>query len=421
MTRDAQLDHARGGRIFHGWWIVAASCIGLSTNPGQFAFGALGLFIIPLGNEFGWNRAQVSLALTFFTIALAVSLPVVGQFVDRYGSKRILIPSILVFGLLLACIPLLVSRLWHLLLIYTLIGSLAAGANALPYLRTIGAWFDRRRGLAYGIAMAGGGLGYAYVPPLVQHLVEQSGWRSGYYALAAIVLLVAMPLVWAVLRDSPAELNLHADGHASAAFAGRNFEEQGMNRGEAVRSPAFWKLVLVFLVLSLCLYGALAHFVPMLIDRGMPARRAALAASTVGMTIIASRAIIGYLIDRFFAPYVAIVCFLLSAFGFALLAAGAVDVAAFSAAMLIGLSIGAEIDLLAYLSSRYFGLRHFGSIYGLQFAAFLLGASAGPVMFGATFELTGAYTAVLAGCIGMLMLVVAITMTLPRFHRPSFL
>lgn len=419
MILDAKLEQAGGRRIFHGWWIVAASCIGQSTNPGQFAFGAFGLFIIPLGNEFGWNRAESSLALTLFTIALAVSLPVVGHFVDRYGSRRILIPSILIFGLLLACIPLLVSRLWHLLLLYTLIGSLAAGANALPYLRIIGAWFDRRRGLAYGIVMAGGGLGYAYVPPLVQYLVEQSGWRTGYYALAAIVLGVALPFVWGVLRDSPAELRMYADGCESPANARVAPGDEGLSRGQALKSPVFWKLFLVFAVLSLCLYGLLSHFVPLLMDRGMPAGRAALAVSVLGLTIVASRAIIGYLIDRFFAPHVGLACLFLSMFGFMLLAGGAIDAPAFAAAVLIGLSIGAEIDLLAYLTSRYFGLRFFGSIYGLQFTGFLLGASLGPIAFGLSFELSASYAAVLAGCIALMAFAACVMGVLPRYPRPQ--
>ena len=143
--------------IYYGWWIVVTAAVGMSTGPGQFAFGALGLFMIPLGEEFGWSRTEVSLALTCFTVALALSIPYIGKLVDQLGSRKILLPSFIVFALLLALIPVLANRLWILFVLFALIGSLGAGANALPYLRTISAWFDRRRALALGIAMGGSG------------------------------------------------------------------------------------------------------------------------------------------------------------------------------------------------------------------------------------------------------------------------
>ena len=133
-----------------------------------------------------------------------------------------------------------------------------------------------------------------------------------------------------------------------------------VNVRAALRRREFWLLWAMFCALSFSLYGLLPHFVPLLTDRGMRPADAAWAASSIGVTIIIARVIIGYLIDRFFAPRVALVFFLLSAAGIGLLAASDAPVAAFVAAILVGLSIGAEIDLLAYLSGRYFGLRHFG-------------------------------------------------------------
>lgn len=402
--------------MFYGWWIVLASSAGLSANPGQFAYGALGIFMIPLSNEFGWDRAHISLTLTIFTAALAVSLPIVGRLVDRHGSREVLLPSLVVFGLLLGVIPLAVSKLWHLWLIFLLIGSIGAGANALPYLRIIGAWFNRRRGLAYGLAMAGGGLGYTYVPPMLQYLNDHYGWRTGYYALSAIVIFVAIPLVWAVLRNEPRQVGMYADGDSvepgPAATGPPDFA-----LGDLLRSSTFWLLFTVFLVISLCMYGLLLHLVPMLIDRGMSSEGAALAASTLGGTIVVSRAFIGYLVDRFFAPRVAMVSIILSGAGLAMLAGGAVNGAAYFAAALAGLSIGAEIDLLAYLATRYFGLGSFGLTYGLLFTGFLLGTAVGPVAYGKTFDVAGSYAPVLAVCSVLMFVTAAVLLRLPRYVR----
>ena len=405
-------------RIYRGWWVVLASSAGISSNPGQFAFGAIGLFIIPLTQEFGWQRTEVSFALALFTMALAVSMPLVGRLVDRHGARMILIPSTLIFGLLLGSIPLFVSSLWHLWCIFLLIGTLAAGANALPYLRIIGAWFDRHRGLAFGVAMAGGGLGYTYVPPLVQYLIDHFEWRYGYYALAGIVLFVAVPLVVVVVREPSAGAGSPKDPGATAT-PGDDTHGTRISLDILLRSRIFWVLVTVFILLSVSVFGLLSHLVPMLIDRGMATDRAALVAATLGATIIVSRAVIGWLIDRYFAPTVATVCVILSAIGLGLLATGAIDRAAFMAALLVGLSIGAEIDLLAYLATRYFGLQSFGLVYGLLFSAFLIGSATGPVIYGAAFDATGSYVTVLGMCAVILVLTALVLQLLPAYDRPA--
>lgn len=401
VTRE---DKVPDGRIFYGWWVVAASIVGLSTGPAQFAFGSLGLFIIPLGDEFGWDRAQISLALFAFTVALAICLPIAGWLVDRLGSRRVLLPSILIVAVLLALLPLILSQIWHLFLIFALIGSLGAGANSLPYMLTISAWFDRKRGLAIGIAMAGSGLGYAYVPPLVQYINESLGWRAGFWVLAAITVCIALPLVYWWFRETPEELGLQADGddHTDIDIdtpptAGPK-TNMGIPRSDALRTKAFWLLFLVFCTLSFSLYGLLPHIVPMLSDRGLQPSTAALAASSIGVTIMVARVVVGYLIDRFFAPHVAMMFFLSSAVGLGILATGTAGPSVFLATVLVGLSIGAEIDLMAYLTTRYFGLRHFGEIYGLLFASLLIGTSFGPVTYGYVYESQGSYVWILALC-----------------------
>jgi MFS family permease len=154
----------------------------------------------------------------------------------------------------------------------------------------------------------------------------------------------------------------------------------------------------------------------MLLDRGMDSTNAALAASTVGITIIISRIGIGFLLDKFFAPRVGMVCFILSAIGMALLALGAVGPTAFLAAILIGFSIGAELDLLAYLVTRYFGLNSFGMVYGVLFAAFLGGVSTGPLAFGKLFDFYGSYVIILSTCFLMMVLTAVSMMFLPKYR-----
>lgn len=406
---------ATRGKFFYGWWIVLVCMLCISTGPGPFAFASFGLFVLPMTQEFGWNRAEISFSLTVMIAVTAFSLPFVGRYVDRVGSRRILLLSMLALAACLAAIPAFVSELWHFTLIYFLIGTLAAGTNSVPYMPVLSAWFFRHRGLAIGLAIAGIGLGYAYVPLLLHYMIDNHGWRSGYYALSAVVVLVAMPLVYFFLRESPAELGLKPDGIDDGTTPKATRKDIGLTVRETLRHREFWLLVFIFIVLSFLLNGMLAHLVPMLSDRGMSPAAAASVAAVEGATVFFSRIFIGYLIDRIFAPYVAMFFFSLSAVGMTMFALGAVDGYAFLAAVLIGLSLGAEVDLLAYLATRYFGLRSFGSIYGLLFAAILAGTATGPIVFGLGYEATGSYVSVLVFCVGVNVLAVLLTALLGKY------
>jgi MFS family permease len=129
----------------------------------------------------------------------------------------------------------------------------------------------------------------------------------------------------------------------------------------------------------------------MLSDRGISTEKAALASSALGIAFLFGRVISGYLLDRFFGPYVAVSFFVGAAFGLALLWIGAGGGAAFLGASLVGLGVGAEGDLMAYLTSRYFGLRFFGEIFGYIFAIFTLAGALGPLLMAIGFDRAGSY------------------------------
>ncbi len=402
-------------KIFYDWKIVGTSILCYSAAPGQFAIGILGVFVIPLQLEFGWSRADIFLSTSFLVLTQAIFTPFLGNLVDKYGSKKVMMPSLFAFGLLLGGIPLFVSDVAHLYLFYAIIGGLSGGAAAVPYLRLAAAWFVKRRGLAFGLIMSGGGLGYAYSPPLVQYMIDNYGWRSGYYVLAAIVILIVLPLIQGMIYDEPKDINLMPDGESVDVDELLQSDDDKVTLGELLKMPLFYQLFATFMFLTFCLYGLMSNLVPMLNDRGMDSGTAALAATTVGVTIIISRIVIGFLLDKFFAPRVGMICFILSAMGTAFLAFGAVGPAAFLAAIFFGFSVGAELDLLAYLITRYFGSSSFGMVYGILFAAFLGGVSIGPVVFGRLFDFYGSYVNIL-GISSCILVVTAISMLfLPKY------
>jgi len=248
--------------------------------------------------------------------------------------------------------------------------------------------FDRRRGLALGIGTAGVGLGVALMPQLAALLIDAFGWRLAYVGLAVAVLVVAFPPVAMFLRDPPGfarAQRLREPADTGAAVP-------GVAAGEALRSWLFWSLAIAFFLDVIAINGTLTHIVPLLTDRGVPRQIATAALSGTGFALIFGRVLSGWCLDRFWGPYVAIVFFVLPMIGIAILISGTGGFAPFLGAIACGLGIGAEIDLMAFFTSRYFGLRDYARLYGTMFGIFALGVGIGPALSGASFDRFHSYT-----------------------------
>jgi MFS family permease len=383
------------GRLFFGWWIVAVAAVGLSMGYGPIVSFTFGIFFKPLSQEFGWSRTHVSLAFSLSLFFLSLVLPVVGRLVDRFGARKVIVPSVLLFGLGLMAFSLLSEQLWQLYLLYMLLGLVGGGTAPVPYSNVLSHWFDRRRGLALGLAMIGLGLGTFLMPSLAQRLIETGGWRWAYRWIGLMVMGVAIPVVALFLKETPAMLGLLPDGEMVGSEGVSAKSQEGLSSQEARRTETFWIMVSAFFLLSASVHGCLIHLSPLLTDRGLSPQAAAWATSLLGGALLLGRVGAGYLLDHFFAMAVAAWFFCGAVLGFVLLWSGASGNLAFVAAFLVGLGMGAEGDIIAYLVSRYFGLRAFGEIYGYAFGAFTLGGVVGPLLMGIGFDRTGSYRTVL--------------------------
>jgi MFS family permease len=394
-------------------------CVAMGMGP--MNGGTLGLFMLPFQNEFGWSRTDVMISSTIVSVTVMTSFSFLGRLVDFVGASRpIILFSMFALAAMFAAIPTFVSQLWHLHLAMVLIGTLAMGTNSLPYLRLLSKWFNRQLGLAFGITMAGIGIGYTVAPLLVQFMIDNFSWRAGYYALSSALLFIGIPLVAMIVKESPAAMGLEVDGAVSSStLTGAVSKDVGLTVAEATRTRIFWILLSSAFLLSFSLYGTHAHIVPMLSDRGMSGSSAASVAAAMGFSMFIGRIGSGYLLDKFFAPPVAVVAFSLSVVGTLILLLGGTNTMAFVAAIMIGVAMGTEGDVIMYLTNRYFGLRAFGTLSGFCWTAILAGIASSPILYAIDFDTSGNYSRILT--IGLSFNIVAlILMATLRQRYPNW-
>jgi MFS family permease len=402
--------------VYYGWWNVAASFVGLSLSYAMFTVFAFGTFVGPLQAEFGWLRGPMSFALTIANISVVVASPLLGALVDRIGARRVMVVSIALLGVGVSSMSQLGGDIRHYYLMHALIPLLGAGTLPLVYSRIIVAWFEKRRGFALGIALSGFGVGAAMVPALAQWMIDQFGWREAYMLFGGLILLITLPLAAFVLREKPAQMDLLPDGVARRedidTLAGAKPKWAGCTLTEAARTRPFWFLIVSIVLIGVGITSILAHLVPMLIGRGVPPAQAAFAMSLLGLGLIFGRILSGWLMDRFFAPYVAAGFQLGMIVGLVILALGFSGPLAILAGISVGLATGSEISEISYLVSRYFGTKAFGLINGIMFSAFQLGSGAGAYAMGVYYDSVGDYLGALWVITGLVVISTVIIVVL---------
>ncbi|MBN8281073.1 MAG: MFS transporter [Gammaproteobacteria bacterium] len=383
-------------RIFYGWYVALACGLGLACGLASVITATFSIFLGPLRAEFGWTPSETFTGLLLVTAAVTVAAPFVGSLVDRFGAKRMILAGFLLEGLVIASFATQTASLATFYARYIALAILGLGTTHVAFARVISVWFDRRRGLALGLALAGLGLGGIAWPLLSQWAITNWGWRVAYLVVAFAVAAVGMLSIGLVVRESPAVMGLRPDGdEVPAGKAAATAVPPGFTLAETMRQPHFWLMLAAFLLIGVAVQSLILHLVPLLVLRGVEPMRAAQAQSLVAAALIVGRVAAGMLMDRFFAPRVAIAFLVGPVVGLILLASGASGTAALLAGMLTGLAAGAEVDVTAYLASRYFGLRYFSRTYAWFYSAYSAGAGLGPLITARAVETSGDYTGIL--------------------------
>lgn len=395
----------------HGMRVVAASALGVGIGLLGLPLLTVGLFMGRLHADFGWSRAQVAGASFCINAATFVAAPFIGRLCDRVGVRPVALGSLVAL-----CLGFLALAAMNgsILVYYSLWLALSVGSvgtTGIVWTRAIGTLFDRNRGKALGLTLAGTAFAALLGPLALGPIIAAFGWRGGYLALAAISAL-AIPVTYAFFFERRSQATIFAAAPL-----------RGLTRQEALRTGSFWRMGVGLFLVVLGMGSFLVHFVPLAVDAGIKAQTATRFFAIIGLSMLIGRLIIGVLLDRLHAPYVAAMALCIPAVACWILVGAGPDWVVFAvAASIIGFCAGAEIDLIAYLVSRYFGMRSYGEIYGCQMMFFAAGSGLGGLVTGRIHDAYGSYDPALYGGIVVFVLGALIVGTMgspPVFAQPA--
>jgi MFS family permease len=393
-----------------GWRVLAASFLGVGVSLVSLTYYSAGIWVIPWQEEFGWSRAEIGAAQVFSTATLIVTAPFAGRLIDRFGLRIVTAVSLILFALGLFFVSRMNGSLfvyYAIVVFYTFVG---VASSPLAFTRAVNAWFSRNRGLALGICLTGTGVAGILLPRFLTPFVDDNGWRAGFLIMALAVVVV-VPLVYAGIRDYP-----HSETESDSESVESSLT--GVSLAQAARTREFWTIVGIFLLIALGVCGLIPSFIPLLLDKGLSAEQAGAFGAVIGASVVCGRLLTGFLIDRFFAPHVTAAVFTFVSLGCLALGLGGVEYAAI-AAIALGFAIGAEVDLIGYFTARYFGMKHYGTIYGIQYSSFSFGCGISPIVAGHIWDTTGSYDVALISASALVGIGVVLSLTLPKFREFS--
>lgn len=367
-------------------------------------FHVVGAMVRPLGDAYGWSRGDVTFALTISSLVHPFTNIAIGWLADRYPARMIALPGIVGFAAGTLLLGLAGPALWTWYAAYFGFAILSAGASSIIWTKLIVGHFSKRRGLALAISLAGAGVLVSTIPTIILSIRENFGLGAVYPTLALASLILMFIPAWLFLPRKQAVIR--TDAAQAAAQPDWTF---------VVRSPRLWRLALALVFVASCVGTFITHFQPMLTDAGLTPASAAKTALLIGPAMIAGRLGTGMLFDLLPTRLVAAAAFSLPAF--ACLWLWLFPLEPFSAgflAVLIGVGMGSEVDVVAYLSSRYFGTRSYGLVFGILISLYGAAVGVSAWIVGKSFDAYGSYDPALAVLVAGIAAAVVLVSTLGK-------
>lgn len=393
------------------WKVVVAAMAGVSL--GAIPAYGLGLFIHPLEQEFGWSRAGISLALTITAAIGMLFSPVAGMLVDRLGSRRIAMFGVALYSLLVALLSQITSDIRTWWAAWVLIGLAGLCIKPTVWSKAVTSFFHKGRGLALALMASGAGLSTMILPSLAHALIADHGWRLAFVGIGMAYAAVILPMLWLWFCD--------ASDKPAAAGDDRTKEQRlrdlpGWTAREGVRRRQVYQIALAALLATGIVTGYSVHIIGMLTEQGIPRGQSVAMLSLVGILAVVSRLAIGHIFDRVGSPLVGTISIALPILpALILLFAEPSLTMAACAVITLGVAIGGEYDAVLYLSSRFFGLKAFGLLFGIVASLMMAGVGLGPLAAGHIFDQTRSYDLFYVLTIPAALLSMALIATLGRY------
>lgn len=387
------------GEFREGWKLVLAASFGFSFFSVMMA--GTGLFMQPLGDEFGWSRTLLSSGPSIATIMTAILGPFFGAMIDRHGSRRLALPGIVVTMTSISAFSLLNGYTWQWIALWFVFGVVSVSIKSTIWTAVVVGAFERSRGLALGLTLSGTAVAQSIVPPLGNLLIDAFGWRMAFVCLGIGWGSVTLILAWLFLHEArrPRRHSANQARPADLPTVG------GLTVRAALRDRALWQLAISnFLIMALTM-GLTLHLFPILTEAGVSRERAALLTALSGVAGIVGKLVTGYLLDRFRPNLVGGITLGAAAASFALLIEDVASLPLIVIALLVnGYAAGTKTHITSYLTAGYAGMRNFGAIYGSMSALMSLAAGVGPLLAGSAYDIWGGYEPFLiAGAVGCVL------------------
>ncbi|MBU6267448.1 MAG: MFS transporter [Sphingomonadales bacterium] len=396
--------------------VVFAAMAGVAVST--VASYSTAVFIAPLEREFGWSRADIAGAHMIAGAATIVLAPGTGWLVDRFGARRVGIAAAFAMCGAMAGLSLTGPSIWSWRALWLFVAAAVVLIQPTVWTSGVASLFERGRGLALAVTLCGSGIGSLITPPLSYYLIEHFGWRLAFVGLGAFWAVVSIPPI-VLFYSSAVDLRRGAKSQRPPLLT------PAVPHGDVrtvMRSRRFLTLVLAGFCFAMVAVPVVLTLVPLLTANGIPGARAAGIASTVGFATIFGRLNIGLLLDRVPARFVGAACACVPIAGYLtlLLNPGSIP-AATIAALIFGLAMGAELDILAYLVSRYFPIHHFGTLFGTIGGFVTLAGSTGPVLLNSVYDHSRSYAPALWGMIPLCAITALLLLTLGSYpaHPPA--
>ncbi len=393
------------------WTVVLAACAGMAMA--SIISYSSGLFIEPFEREYGWSRVQIMSGHSIAATIAAICAPFMGLLVDRYGPRRIGIAAVLTICGSIALFSQTGPNIWHWRLLWLPMTLGIVLVQPMVWTAAVTSLFSAGRGLALAVTLCGSSLASIVVPKMTHSLIEAFGWRMAWVGLGAIWLVIALPLIW-FFFTSVVDRDRTRRTEKAAPVVRASVWKSG------ILSWRFPVLLIAGVSIALVVVTMVVSIVPVLSASGIARGDAAWIAGLVGVTAIFGRLAIGSLLDRMDGRIIAAICVSLPIAAILLLIGLPGSIAAAAIAVLIfGFSLGAELDIVAYLTSRYFGRENFGFLFGTIGGCLGFASGNGPVALNAVYDATGSYTPALWAAIPLCLLSAGLFLCLGRYPESN--